>query len=88
MAGNNRLYAQTGDASIAPADAFVPVSKADADLPEGVCRSLWVATAGTANLMQEDGTVRTNVPLLQGPNPFIVKQVRTGGTAENIWAIY
>jgi len=38
--------------------------------------------------MQEDGTVRTNFPLMQGPNPVICKQVRTGGTASDIWAIY
>lgn len=84
----NPIYEQYGDASMRPADAYPPVTKADADLPNGICRSLWVGTAGTANLMEPDGTIRTNVPLVQGPNPFVVKQVRTGGTAADIWAIY
>ncbi len=72
----------------APVMKWAPVTKADADLPDGVCRALWVGTAGTANLQQMDGTIRTSVPLLAGLNPFGAKQVRTGGTAVDIWALY
>lgn len=71
-----------------PAEKLVPVNKADADLPDGDCRSLLVGTAGTANLMETDGTIRTGVPLQQGYNPLRVRQVRAGGDAANIWAIY
>jgi hypothetical protein len=70
------------------AEQYIPVTKADADLPDGACRGLLVGTAGTANLQQEDGTNRANVPLQQGFNPLVVKQVRTGGTAADIWALY
>lgn len=84
----NRTDFQFGDASSAPADAYVPVTKADTDLPTGTCRGLLVGTAGTANLQEQDGTNRANVPLQQGYNPIVVKQVRTGGTADNIWALY
>ena len=38
--------------------------------------------------MEIDGTIRANVPLQQGYNPLWVKQVRTGGDADNIWALY
>lgn len=72
----------------APAWSYPPVTKADADLPGGTCRGLLVGTAGTANLMDADGNIRTNVPLQQGYNPLICKQVRTGGTATDIWALY
>jgi hypothetical protein len=72
----------------APASDFVLVTKADADLPGGVCRGLLVGTAGTANLQTASGTTRTNVPLQQGFNPLRCKQVRTGGTATDIWALY
>jgi hypothetical protein len=72
----------------APASIFVPVTKADADLPDGICRGLLVGTAGTANLQDAEGTTRTNVPLQQGYNPLICKQVRTGGTASDIWSLY
>lgn len=71
----------------APAEVFEPVTKADSDLAGGLTRGLLVGTAGTANLMQLDGTVRANVPLQQGYNPLAVKQVRTGGTASDIWAL-
>ncbi|MBN9079666.1 MAG: hypothetical protein BGN87_18445 [Rhizobiales bacterium 65-79] len=67
---------------------WAPVTKADADLPDGVCRALLVGTDGTANLMQPDGTIRTDVPLQAGYNPLFVLQVRTGGTADDIWALY
>ena len=71
-----------------PAELYIPVTKADTDLPGGICRGLLVGVAGTANLQQMDGTIRTNVPLQQGYNPLVVKQVRAGGTAADIWAIY
>lgn len=74
--------------STAPAIEYIPVTKADADLPGGVTRGLLVGTAGTANLMQPDGTIRANVPLQAGFNPLCVKQVRTGGTSLDIWALY
>lgn len=77
----------TGDAA-APALDVVPVTKADANLPNGVCRGLLVGSAGTANLMSPNGTIRTNVPLQQGYNPLQCLQVRTGGTAADIWALY
>jgi len=75
-------------APTSPADVFPPVTKADAEMPGGPCRGLLVGTAGTANLMQQDGTIRANVPLQQGYNPLVVRQVRMGGTADNIWALY
>lgn len=81
-------YAQAGDVGSAPADDFLPVTKANSDLPDGICRALLVGTAGTANLMSAEGSTRANVPLQQGYNPLACKQVRTGGTADNIWALY
>jgi hypothetical protein len=85
---SNPIAPQFGDASTAPADAIVPVTKADAALPGGTCRSLLVGTAGTANIVDGAGVTRTNVPLQQGYNPIVCQQVRTGGTAADIWALY
>lgn len=84
----NPIRARGNDISSAPADDFVLVTKADNDLPGGACRGLWVGTAGTANLGTIGGTTRTDVPLVAGLNPFACLQVRTGGTADNIWALY
>lgn len=78
---------RTADATVS-AFVYEPVTKADSDLPGSITRGLLVGTAGTANLMQPDGTIRANVPLQQGYNPLQVRQVRTGGTADNIWALY
>jgi hypothetical protein len=60
----------------------------DDDLPGGPCRGLLVGTAGTANLVQEDGTERANVPLVAGYNHLVVRRVKTGGNAANLWALY
>ena len=84
----NKIDFQYGDASSAPADMIVPVTKADAALPEGTCRALLVGTPGTANIVDASGATRTNVPLQQGYNPIVCQQIRTGGSASDIWAIY
>lgn len=74
--------------AVTSATKYVPVTKANEDLPDGVCRGLLAGTAGTVNLQQPDGTVRENFPLQQGYNPIFAKQVRTGGSASDIWALY
>jgi hypothetical protein len=74
--------------SLTPITKYIPVTKADTDLPEGVARSLLVTVAGTLNLMQADGTIREGVPVFEGINPLFVRQVRAGGTATGIWALY
>lgn len=76
------------DVVSAPAEKWVKVAKADANLAGGVCRALLVGTAGTANLQGADGVTTTNVPLQVGYNPLRCLQVRTGGTADDIWALY
>jgi hypothetical protein len=74
---------------ITPGRNYVPVVKSDTvDFVEGPCKTLLVGTAGTANLVEADGTVRANVPLQAGYNPLSAKRVNTGGTASDIWAIY
>jgi len=87
MASNPIDY-RYGDASSAPADMVVPVTKADAALPNGPCRCLLVGEAGTANIRDASGTVREDVPLQQGYNPIVCLEVRTGGSASDIWALY
>lgn len=72
----------------APAVRFLPVVKAEADLPGGTCKALLVGVAGTANLVDADGGVRAAVPLQQGYNPLRCVRVATGGTATDIWALY
>lgn len=71
-----------------PASAIVPLAKADADLTTGVTRALWVGTAGTVNVMDEGGAIRTAFPLIVGLNPIRIRQLRTGGTADDIWGLY
>ena len=80
MANNQTTHRSSG--------RVAAVTKADSALTNGVCYALWVGTAGTANLMDEYGTTLTNFPLLAGYNPVRCQQVRTGGTAADIWALY
>jgi hypothetical protein len=72
-----------------PARAVVALTKNDgADLPDGVCRSLWVGTAGTANFTDAMGNAVTNFPLVAGLNPIMIVRLRAGGTADNIFGLY
>lgn len=70
------------------ANKLVKITKANANLSSGTASGLLVGTAGTANLMDADGNTLANVPLQAGYNPIRVMQVRTGGTADDIWALY
>lgn len=71
-----------------PARQYAPVVKANTVLPDGPCRALLVGSPGTANLMDWGGEIREGVPLQVGYNPICCLQVREGGTADNIWALY
>lgn len=85
----NRINEEFGDASSAPFDMLVPVTKADdTPLPDGPCRGLWVGTAGTVNIKDGSGATRTGVPVFAGTNPIVCQAVRAGGTALDIWAGY
>lgn len=85
---SNPLFIQGGDASDRPLDAIVPVDPANAPLPNGPCRALWVGVGGTANIRDGSGTIRVGVPLFAGLNPIVCQEVRPGGTADDIWAGY
>lgn len=71
-----------------PSGKMRSVTKATSNLPDGQCRALWVGTAGTANLVDTTGEVLTDFPLKEGLNPIQVVRVSTGGTADDIWALY
>lgn len=70
-------------------ESYVPVTpNDDEDLPNGICRTLLVGTAGAADLVDAGGTTRTGVPLIAGYNPLAVKRVLETTVASNIWALY
>ena len=75
-----------------PAFDVISVTKADAALPDGTCKALLIGSAGTLNVQMVgiDGVavIRNGLPLEAGIYPFQCVQVRTGGTADNIFAIY
>lgn len=74
---------------IGPSGRLAKITKTDnTDLAGGVTRALWVGTAGTVNVRDEHGTDHTDLPLQAGLNPFRVIRVETGGTADDIWALY
>ena len=72
-----------------PARSLIRIIKSDTtDIATSACRALLVGTAGSATLIDAAGTEQANVPLQQGYNPIMVRRVKTGGSADNIWAIY
>lgn len=65
----------------------------DADLPDGPCRALYVATAGTLTVVAVDDDATTGAVSLgtvaAGYHPISVKRVKATGTgASGIVAIY
>jgi hypothetical protein len=78
---------RTADATVS-AYRMQVVTKADVDLPLGTTRGILCNVAGTANVVDAYGNLCANFPLQQGYNPIQVSQVRTGGTADEIWALY
>lgn len=84
-----RTLASMGWGAIVPSSQVVKVEKADDEIfEEGACRSLWVGSEGSANLIMPDGSKVEDFPLLVGLNPVAVIGVESGGTADNIWALY
>jgi hypothetical protein len=72
-----------------PARALVKVTKSDTvDIATSACRALLVGVAGSATLIDASGAEQIGVPLQQGYNPIMVRRVKTGGTADGIWALY
>lgn len=84
----NAIELRGGDASDRPADDYIPVTPSNTDLPDGPCRGLLVAAAGTVNLTTVAGVNRDNVPLQASYNPLVASKIRAGGTATNIFALY
>jgi hypothetical protein len=82
-------YRNIAPGATGPALAIKPVTKSDtADFADGACRALLVGTGGSASLIDAEGNTVANVPLQAGYNPISVTRVKTGGTADNIWALY
>lgn len=85
--------------AVAPADDLVPVTLSNSLNVFGIaynqtnggdvraCRGLLVGTAGTANIVTAKGNLRSSVPLQVGWNPLRCIQIKTGGTASDIWAV-
>lgn len=66
------------------------LTKSDsADLTDGPCRGLLVASAGTVNVTDMTGTQIDGVPLAAGiPLLLAIKRLRTGGTATSVFGLY
>ena len=73
---------------IIPAMDIVPVTKSTTAFTGGICRALWIGTAGTLNITTQAGQERNDVPVQVGLFPVQCTHVRTGGTADDIWSIY
>ena len=76
-----------GNPNVEGSYEYEPMTKGDGVPSGGPAKWLLVGTAGTANLVDLAGNERTNVPLQEGYNPIGAREVLTGGTADNIWAL-
>ena len=82
--------ATSASGKVLPPSDFILVNAgvpdADVTLPPG-CRGLLVGTGGSLNVTMVNGEQRNAVPFFAGQNPGFFRTVRSGGDAENIWAI-
>jgi hypothetical protein len=69
-------------------ERVVKLTKANVPIPSGVCRTVNCGTPGTVNFVDGTGNPCVNYPLQPGYNPIVMTQLSTGGTADDIWAIY
>lgn len=63
------------------------LTKANVDL-DRTTKALVCGTAGTVNFIDEVGNTCTAFPLQAGYHPLRIKRLATGGTADDIWALY
>lgn len=70
-----------------PSGDVVKLTKGTA-LAKTPTRGLACGTAGTANLVDASGQTLTNFPLQAGYNPIAIVELSSGGTADDIWALY
>jgi len=55
---------------------------------KGPCRALLVGSGGTLNIFDSTSVAGQGVPFPPGQTDFSVQEIRSGGTATGIWAIY
>lgn len=74
----------------APAWTGFSVTPADSDLPNGVCKAIYVGTGGNVYIMSPAGDIVPFVNVANGTfMPVAAKQIRTTSTtASNIVALY
>jgi hypothetical protein len=77
-------------ANTSPAMEAAAVTPNDStDLPNGICRALYIGGAGSVVVDTANSTSITFAGLTAGTIlPINVKRVRTGGTATNLVALY
>jgi hypothetical protein len=66
---------------------IVAITKSDTTILDEM-KAIWCGTAGTANLVTRADQTLTDFPLVKGLNQIKVKQVKTGGGASDLWALY
>jgi hypothetical protein len=72
----------------APSGRWRKLTKSDSTVLAPMPRCLVCGRGGTANLVDETGETANNFPLQTGYNPIKVMQLKTGGTADDIWGLY
>ena len=55
---------------------------------KGPCRALLIGSGGTLNIFDATSVAGVAVPFPTGQTDLSIQEVRSGGTAASIWAIY
>jgi hypothetical protein len=82
----------TTSSPVDPAFDAAPITPGSGDLVDPldssvyVARALWCETAGLVTFKTQAGNVRTDFPLVAGPNPVGAVQV-TAFSGSNLWGV-
>lgn len=76
-------FTSFADTPVSPARSFRSVTPADgSDLPNGVCKSIYVLTNGNLEVLAADDTASVTIPVTAGMIvPVMAKRVLEGTTA-------
>lgn len=60
----------------------------DFAMEHGLPKAIWVGTPGTLNFTDPSGNTITGFPVFEGRNDITFQALNTGGTADDIWALF
>lgn len=73
--------------SVLPSKKIYKMTKHASNMLAVAARAVCCGTAGTCTFLDGDGNLCADYPMQVGYNPIEMTALRTGGTADDLWAL-